>query len=308
MSPRRSGRSFWALAVAAAWMGSVYFLTTSAFRVLAVLSDDSIREASTGVSFPAHVKKSQKWVASGVRRKFGKLKVYAMAFYLEESSKLWGSSSVAMRDVLQEAPGPSAMLDRAGTKWLSVGGEHAKARYSSCARGRKPTKNVNHMQKKPQGFHHWSPTVKHISYNSSKHTLQAVRHSLIPVNNLWTIMDPLLEPASLASSTCSKLLWVLRRMLACNFCRSNINPNPTAMNMTESTTSATHCYIAAAAITTTSTPPPPPPPPPPGFGRTGQSQHASRQRHILDAYFLFSQSQPEAFIHAGRASLRIAGS
>ena len=26
----------------------VYFLTTSAFRVLAVLSDDSIREASTG--------------------------------------------------------------------------------------------------------------------------------------------------------------------------------------------------------------------------------------------------------------------
>ena len=162
----------------------------------------------------------------------------------EESSKLWGSSSVAMRDVLQEAPGPSAMLDREGTKWLSVGGD---------ARGRKPTKNVNHMQKKPKGFQHCSPTVKHISYNSSKHTLQAVRHSLIPVNNLWTIMDPLLEPASLASSTCSKLLWVLRRMLACNFCRSDINPNPTAMNMTESTTSATHCYIAAAAITTTTT-------------------------------------------------------
>jgi len=90
-------------------MGSVYFLTTSAFRVLAVLSDDSIREASTGVSFPAHMKKSQKWVASGVRRKFGKIKVYAMAFYLEESSKLWGSSSVAMRDVLQEAPGRASL-------------------------------------------------------------------------------------------------------------------------------------------------------------------------------------------------------
>eukprot|EP00439_Symbiodinium_sp_Y106_P066329 s3253_g10.t2 len=70
MSPRRSGRSFWALAVAAAWMGSVYFLTTSAFRVLAVLSDDSIREASTGVSFPAHMKKSQKWVASGLGPRF----------------------------------------------------------------------------------------------------------------------------------------------------------------------------------------------------------------------------------------------
>ncbi|CAE7247683.1 unnamed protein product [Symbiodinium natans] len=82
----------------------VFLLTTSAFRVwsLAVLRDDGIiREASTGVSFPSHVKKSQKLVASGVRRKFGKIKVYAMALYLEESSKLWEAPSVDLRKILE---------------------------------------------------------------------------------------------------------------------------------------------------------------------------------------------------------------
>mmetsp|Transcript_63026 Transcript_63026/g.148009 ORF Transcript_63026/g.148009 Transcript_63026/m.148009 type:complete len:256 (+) Transcript_63026:31-798(+) len=103
---RRSSRGCWVLAVVAAWIGSVSLLTASAFRMLslAMLTDSTIPEPSTGVSFPAHIH-TQELMANGVRTKWGKIKVYAMGLYLEERSKLWGLSSVNVRDLAKEAPG-----------------------------------------------------------------------------------------------------------------------------------------------------------------------------------------------------------
>eukprot|EP00931_Biecheleriopsis_adriatica_P094481 TRINITY_DN68123_c0_g1_i1.p1 TRINITY_DN68123_c0_g1~~TRINITY_DN68123_c0_g1_i1.p1 ORF type:complete len:250 (-),score=62.65 TRINITY_DN68123_c0_g1_i1:152-841(-) len=62
-----------------------------------------VKEAHTGVEFPVSSGK-QLLVATGVRKKFGAVKVYAVALYLEKGSKLWNSPASAEK-LLKEAPG-----------------------------------------------------------------------------------------------------------------------------------------------------------------------------------------------------------
>ncbi|CAJ1362775.1 unnamed protein product [Effrenium voratum] len=67
-----------------------------------------VKEPLTGAAFPQEMGKQQ-LVASGVRRKYG-LKVYAVAFYLDGSSRLWGPSGhVTARRVVKEAPGRASL-------------------------------------------------------------------------------------------------------------------------------------------------------------------------------------------------------
>eukprot|EP00416_Gambierdiscus_australes_P038396 CAMPEP_0171106972 /NCGR_PEP_ID=MMETSP0766_2-20121228/65890_1 /TAXON_ID=439317 /ORGANISM="Gambierdiscus australes, Strain CAWD 149" /LENGTH=193 /DNA_ID=CAMNT_0011568191 /DNA_START=104 /DNA_END=685 /DNA_ORIENTATION=+ len=51
----------------------------------------AVTDAETGVIFPSELG-GQSLMATGVRRKLGTVKVYAVGLYLERRSKLWGSS------------------------------------------------------------------------------------------------------------------------------------------------------------------------------------------------------------------------
>jgi len=63
----------------------------------------SVVEPDTGVAFPDALGK-QSLVATGVRRKFGAVKVYAVGFYLDRASKLYGKGPSADQ-LLKAAPG-----------------------------------------------------------------------------------------------------------------------------------------------------------------------------------------------------------
>eukprot|EP00434_Breviolum_minutum_P012599 symbB.v1.2.011103.t1/scaffold729.1/size168447/6 len=74
------------------------YLLSGAFDCL------DVKEPLTGASFPSHIGK-QHLVATGVRRKFGQLKVYAVALYLDKSSKLWSDPPPTLKRFLKDAPG-----------------------------------------------------------------------------------------------------------------------------------------------------------------------------------------------------------
>eukprot|EP00440_Ansanella_granifera_P062149 gb/GFBE01067381.1/.p1 GENE.gb/GFBE01067381.1/~~gb/GFBE01067381.1/.p1 ORF type:complete len:238 (+),score=66.84 gb/GFBE01067381.1/:1-714(+) len=51
----------------------------------------------------------QVFLASGVRKKFGAVKVYAVALYLDKGCKLWGAKGLNAKKLLKEAPGKATL-------------------------------------------------------------------------------------------------------------------------------------------------------------------------------------------------------
>lgn len=98
-APRRAPKTLWAR-----WGRWALALGLSAYFLSGAFDCLDVKEPLTGASFPSQIGKQQ-LVATGVRRKFGQLKVYAVALYLEKSSRLWSDPAPTLKRFLNDAPG-----------------------------------------------------------------------------------------------------------------------------------------------------------------------------------------------------------
>ncbi|CAK0817378.1 unnamed protein product [Prorocentrum cordatum] len=66
-----------------------------------------VKEPDTGVVFGDELNE-QALVATGTRKKFGSLSVYAVGLYLDKKCKMWGSAASAP-ELLKQAPGKATL-------------------------------------------------------------------------------------------------------------------------------------------------------------------------------------------------------
>jgi len=90
---------------------------------LAAVGATTVTDHASGAAFPEELDKGQRLVATGVRKKFGAVKVYAVGLYLDKGSSLWHDTSPTMRvrwcwwgdadaqaaALLKEAPGKATL-------------------------------------------------------------------------------------------------------------------------------------------------------------------------------------------------------